>query len=105
MTAVKLCAETDLLPDVGVCALVAGEQVAIFLKDDQVYGLANYDPFSDANVISRGIVGDLKGKKVVSSPVYKQHFCLETGVCLEDETVSLKTYHVERKDGHIYLTP
>ncbi|AXI02918.1 nitrite reductase small subunit NirD [Aquirhabdus parva] len=91
----KICTLTDLTPLVGVPALVQGEQVAIFrLKDGNVYAVSNYDPFSQANVIARGITGNLKGYDVVASPIYKQHFDLKTGLCLEDETVSLKTYQV-----------
>ncbi|MBX3652410.1 MAG: nitrite reductase small subunit NirD [Burkholderiales bacterium] len=90
-----VCALDDIMPDSGVCALVGGRQVAVFrVSGDQVYALANHDPFSKANVMSRGIVGDLKGERVVASPVYKQHFSLATGQCLEDSTVKLETFAV-----------
>jgi nitrite reductase (NADH) small subunit len=92
----KICTLHDLLPELGVPALVNGEQVAIFrLKDDRVFAVSNYDPFSQANIISRGLTGNLKGFDVVASPMYKQHFVLETGACLEDEQVTLKTYAVK----------
>ena len=80
----KVCRLDDIVPDTGVCALVAGEQVAIFRVDDEVFAIGNRDPFSGANVLSRGIVGDLNGELVVASPVYKQHFSLRTGRCIED---------------------
>lgn len=90
-----ICPLDDIVPDSGVCALVGGRQVAIFrVAGDQVYALANHDPFSRANVMSRGIIGDLKGELVVASPVYKQHFSLATGQCLEDSTVKLETFAV-----------
>ena len=89
----KVCRLDDIVPNSGVCALVEGEQVAVFrLDDDRVFALGNRDPFSGANVLSRGIVGDLKGELVVASPVYKQHFSLLTGCCVEDETVSVPVY-------------
>lgn len=92
----KVCTLNDLLPELGVPALVNGEQVAIFrLKDDRVFAVSNYDPFSQANIMSRGLTGNLKGFDVVASPMYKQHFVLETGACLEDEQVMLKTYAVK----------
>lgn len=88
-----VCALDDIVPDSGVCALVGGRQVAVFrVTGDQVYALANHDPFSKANVMSRGIVGDLKGELVVASPVYKQHFRLATGQCVEDDSVTLETF-------------
>jgi nitrite reductase (NADH) small subunit len=92
----KVCTLADLAPNTGVPALVNGEQVALFrLKDGHVYAVSNFDPFSQANVISRGITGSLKGYDVVASPIYKQHFDLKTGMCLEDNSVSLKTYQVQ----------
>ena len=76
--------------------MINGEQVAFFrLKDNRVYAIANYDPFSQANVLSRGLTCNLKGKTCVASPIYKQHFDLLTGQCLEDDTVSIKIYPVK----------
>ena len=97
-----VCECDDLIDNVGVCALLGNEQVAIFRLSgsDEIYAISNHDPFSDANVLSRGVVGDLKGQPVVASPIYKQHFNLETGQCLEDESIFIKTYAV-RIDGDI----
>jgi nitrite reductase (NADH) small subunit len=96
---VAVCRLEDIVPNTGVCALVGGRQVAVFrLDDDSVYALSNHDPFSRANVLSRGIVGDLKGEVVVASPVYKQHFSLATGQCLEDPDVRVPVFPV-RLDG------
>ena len=90
---VTVCKLEDIVPNTGACALVDGHQVAVFrLEDDHVHAIGNHDPFSRANVLSRGIVGDLKGELVVASPVYKQHFSLVTGRCIEDETVSVPVY-------------
>ena len=44
-----------------------------------MYAIGNYDPASDANVLARGIVGDIGGEIVVASPIYKQHFSLRHG--------------------------
>ncbi|OLO04700.1 hypothetical protein BTW07_07820 [Salinicola socius] len=60
----------------------------------ELYALGNYDPFSGANVIGRGIVGDLQGELVVASPIYKQHFRLTDGQCIEDATRRLRTWTV-----------
>jgi nitrite reductase (NADH) small subunit len=45
-------------------------------------------------VLSRGIVGDLRGELVVASPVYKQHFSLVSGRCLEDPAVRVAVFPV-----------
>jgi NAD(P)H-dependent nitrite reductase small subunit len=89
---VKVCRIDDIVPDTGVCALVAGEQVAIFRVGERVYAIGNRDPFSGANVLSRGIVGDIGGELVIASPVYKQHFSLLSGRCIEDAQVSVPVY-------------
>ena len=41
-------------------------QIAIFRVGDAIYALDNYDPHSEANVLSRGLVGDLNGEPVVA---------------------------------------
>ena len=90
---IAVCKLNDIVPNTGVCALAGGRQIAVFrLDDDSVYAIDNHDPFSRANVLSRGIVGDLKGELVVASPVYKQHFSLATGQCLEDAGVRLVVF-------------
>ena len=101
---VTICRLDDIVPNTGVCALVGGEQVAVFrLDDDSLYAISNHDPFSRANVLSRGIVGDLKGELVVASPVYKQHFSLVTGQCLEDADVRVAVFQVRSEDGTVYI--
>jgi NAD(P)H-dependent nitrite reductase small subunit len=100
---VAVCRLADIVPNTGVCALAGGRQVAVFrLDDDRVYALSNHDPFSRANVLSRGIVGDIKGELVVASPVYKQHFSLASGQCLEDPQVSIPVFPA-RVEGDLVL--
>ncbi|MFP5319513.1 MAG: nitrite reductase small subunit NirD [Acidimicrobiia bacterium] len=96
-----VCAFDELLPERGVCALVGGEQVAIFLVGSELFALSNHDPFSRANVLSRGIVGSKGELLKVASPVYKQNFDLRTGVCLDDPDVVVPTYPVRALDGRV----
>jgi nitrite reductase (NADH) small subunit len=72
----RVCETSDILPNTGVCVLLAGEQVAVFRigTGDTCFAIGNFDPFSRANVLSRGIVGDRNGRIKVASPVYKQSF-------------------------------
>lgn len=103
---IRVCALADIVPGTGVCALVGGEQVAVFrLDDDSVHAVGNRDPFSRANVLSRGIVGDLKGEVVVASPVYKQHFSLRSGRCAEDASVRIPVYAARVEDGQVVVVP
>ena len=99
----KVCSLDDIVPDTGVCALVDGEQIAVFRIGEHVFAVGNHDPFSGANVLSRGIVGDLNGELVVASPIYKQHFSLLTGRCMEDETVSVPVYRAFVEGGEVFV--
>ncbi len=96
---------SDVLPDSGACALVSGRQIAVFRLDERIYAIDNFDPTSGANVLSRGIVGDIKGECVVASPLYKHHYALESGRCLEDPTRSVNVYPVRIADGRIWVNP
>ena len=100
---IDICSIDDLQPNSGVCALVGDHPVAHFSmpKDDAVYAIGNYDPIGNANVLSRGMIGDLNGEPVVASPLYKQHFNLKTGDCLEEEGVKVDAYAVRITDGKV----
>ncbi|MGH1440184.1 MAG: nitrite reductase small subunit NirD [Cellvibrionaceae bacterium] len=102
---ITVCKESDLIAGTGVCALVDKEQVAIFKTrlDSKVYAISNYDPIGKANVLSRGLIGSIGDEVVVASPLYKQHFSLVSGACLEDAEQSVKTYPVRVSGGEIQL--
>ncbi len=98
---IDVCALQDLPHNAGVAARVADRQIAIFYlpaETPAVYALDNWDPLGEAAVLARGIVGDLGGQLVVASPLYKQHFRLADGQCLEDPAARVATYPV-RLDG------
>ena len=98
---IDVCAVQDLPHNAGVAARVAGRQIAIFYlpaETPSVYALDNWDPLGEAAVLARGIVGDLGGQLVVASPLYKQHFRLADGQCLEDPAVRVASHPV-RLDG------
>ncbi len=101
---VKICPVAELPVNLGVGALVKGQQVAVFkLHSGDIFAIGNFDPFSEANVLSRGLVGDLQGQKVVASPIYKHHYNLQTGECLEDSTVKVPSYQVVVQNDELYL--
>ena len=104
-TWVEVCARDDLVPDRGVCALLGPYQVALFRvsPDDSLYALSNYDPFSGASVLSRGIVGSKGDTPKVASPVYKQAFDLTTGRCLDDPSVEVMAFPVRVIDGRVLV--
>ena len=94
-----VCAIDDILPDTGVCARVEQRHVAIFrVGADRFFAIDNFDPKSQASVLSRGLVGNLGQRLVVASPLYKHHFDLSSGECLEAPEHSVRAYAV-RVDG------
>jgi nitrite reductase (NADH) small subunit len=102
---ITVCNLADIQPNTGVCALLNEQQVAIFRvgNGDRLYALSNYEPFSKAYVLSRGILGDRLSIIKVASPIYKQNFNLETGECLDDESVQVPTFPVRVIDGQVQL--
>ena len=100
-----VCSADDLTPYAGICAKVEDNQVAIFYckRNDKLYALSNYDPIGKANVMSRGIIGSLSGEPYVASPLYKQHFHLETGECLEEPSHQLHKFEIRRQGKQVQV--
>jgi nitrite reductase (NADH) small subunit len=98
-----VCALDEIIPGTGVCALIGSEQVAIVRTEDAVYAIGNFDPFSRAFVMSRGIVGDKNGTPKIASPIYKQSFDLRTGRCLDDAAFALPVYRVRVRGGRVEI--
>ena len=90
-----ICNLEDILIGTGVCALVGEEEVAVFKTSAGVFAVSNMDPFTQAQVISRGLIGETEGRYYVASPLHKQRFDLQTGVCFEDDLVALKVFEVQ----------
>ncbi|WP_087501480.1 nitrite reductase small subunit NirD [Pseudomonas sp. SID14000] len=92
-----VCRVDDLVADSGVVVWFDGAQVALFYLPGQaqpLYAVDNRDPRSGANIIGRGLVGSVQGELVVAAPLYKQHFSLQSGECLEDSGQRLRVWPV-----------
>ncbi|WP_405816616.1 nitrite reductase small subunit NirD [Streptomyces sp. NBC_01390] len=91
-----VCDLSVLLPGRGVAALLPdGRQAAVFRdRAGNLYAIDNRDPFGGAAVLSRGLTGTHQGRPYVASPLLKQRFDLESGRCLDDETVAVTAYEV-----------
>ncbi|EIF31228.1 NAD(P)H-dependent nitrite reductase, small subunit [Burkholderia sp. Ch1-1] len=104
-----VCQLDDIVPNTGVCALVNGEQVAVFHvtgggdADVTVYAIENFDPGSQAAVLSRGLIGSLGERIVVASPIYKHHFDLRTGECLETPAYSVDAFAARVENGQVWV--
>lgn len=107
-TWITICELDDIPPNTGVCAELNGKQVAIFhVKNrhlnSQVKAVDNYDPFSKANVMSRGLMTENDNKYFIASPLLKHQFCLETGQYDQDKSVVLATYQARIKHNTVQL--
>lgn len=100
-----VCQLSDILPETGVCALVEGEQVAIFrpYADEQIYAVSNIDPFFEASVLSRGLIAEHHNELWITSPLKKQHFRLSDGYCMEDESYSIAHYAARVENGVVQI--
>ncbi|MNM28998.1 Nitrite reductase (NADH) small subunit [compost metagenome] len=101
-----VCQTHDLVADSGVVVWLDGAQVALFYLPGQaqaLYALDNRDPRSGANIIGRGLVGSVQGELVVAAPLYKQHFSLHSGHCLEDAGQRLRVWPVRMNGEAVEL--
>ena len=92
-----ICNLQDLVSNSGVCVKIDDQQVALFYLPDEspkIYAIGNWDPIGKANVLSRGIVGDIGQRLVVASPLYKHHFDLQTGDCIEESDIKVSVFDV-----------
>lgn len=99
-----VCRVAELEVERGATALVHGQAIAIFrTHDDRVYALGNHDPFTNASVIARGIVGMRGEIPFVASPIHKHAFDLRSGRCLDDAHVTIPAYAVRVVDGVVLV--
>lgn len=103
-----LCRRADLVANSGVVAWLDGRQVAVFYlpngePGEQLFAIENRDPRSGANVIGRGIIGQLQGDLVVASPLYKQHFRLQDGSCVEYADQRLEVWPVRLSGDDVQI--
>jgi len=94
-----VCPLERLEPLWAEAALVAGEQVALVrLPSDEVVAVSHWDPYANAPVMARGIVGSRGGRPTLASPLHKQVYDLSTGQCLTDPALSLATFQTRVRD-------
>jgi nitrite reductase (NADH) small subunit len=95
----------ELPVDRGVAALVGGAPVAIFrLADGTLAAIDHVEPFTGVPVLARGLVGSAGDVMFVSSPLHKQRFDLQTGRCLDDDSVSVRVWPIRSIDGMVYVS-
>ncbi len=103
---ITVCQVSDITPGTGVCALVKGEQVALFrpYQDERIFALSNIDPFAQASVLSRGLIAEHNNELWIVSPLKKQRFRLTDGLCAEDTAYSVAAFAVKVTDGTVSVS-
>ncbi|OON41500.1 nitrite reductase large subunit [Izhakiella australiensis] len=98
-----LCDLESIPPQAGIGARLAGERIALFRLDGDVFALQDQEPGTHASVISRGILGDVAGEPVVISPLYKQRFRLQDGKGIDNPDRSLRSWPVQVVNGKVQV--
>lgn len=100
----SVCNLSDLEPNWGEAALVAGRQIALFrLPSGEVYAVDQKDPATEAHVMARGIVGSRGDRPTVASPLHKQVYDLRTGERLDAKGTPLTAFPVRVVDGIVQI--
>lgn len=106
-TLFRVCSVADLEVERGRAALLGTTQIALFLlADGTVHAVSNLDPYSGAQVMSRGIVGTRDEAPTVASPMHKQVFDLRTGLCIATQgrpPASLRVWPVVVHSGGVHI--
>jgi len=114
-TFVDLCALDDLDPERGAGALLGGTQIAVFrLADGTVRAVQQRDPYSGANVMSRGLVGTHRvtgddgaerDVNTVTTPMLKQVWDVDTGDVIDGgaDRRPLAVYEARVVDGRVLV--
>ncbi|NLU97217.1 nitrite reductase (NAD(P)H) small subunit [Marinomonas sp. UCMA 3892] len=100
-----ICKQENLIEGAGVAAMLNGEQVAVFYvpeSDNKIFAIGNWDPIGKANVLSRGLVAHLQDQWVVASPLYKQHYELSSGQCLEED-IKVPHWQAKLEGGEVFI--
>lgn len=101
---INVGSETKLPLNAGIAAWVNGTALAIFdLGEQGLYGIEHRDPASGVGVLARGLICDMQGSLCVASPLYKQHYRLSDGVCLEDAAFNTQVFEVKKQNGQVFV--
>ncbi|MGZ9898725.1 nitrite reductase small subunit NirD [Shewanella gaetbuli] len=104
MSWVNVGDEKNLPQGTGIAAWVAGKAVAIFnLGKDGLFALENTDPATGVGVLARGLICEMEGELCVASPIYKQHYSLTTGKCIEDANLQATPFEVKTEQGQVFV--
>ncbi|MGB7799881.1 nitrite reductase large subunit NirB [Buttiauxella sp.] len=97
-----VCDVNAIPAQAGIGARLGEHQIALFRIGEAIYALDNLEPGSDANVLSRGIIGDASGEPIVVSPLYKHRIRLRDG-CTPDGEQAVRAWPVKVEQGIVWV--
>lgn len=102
---VEACNTSDIPEDGGACALIEGEQIAIFnfKRRGEFYATQNLCPHKQQMALSRGMIGSSGEEPKVACPFHKKTFSLKSGACLSGDDYIIKTYPIKIEKDKIYV--
>jgi len=106
---VRVGAVADFPRDGGRAIKHGAAEIAVFRFDSrgEWYACQDTCPHKREAVLSRGLLGDVKGTPKVACPLHKKAFSLESGACLNDDAFSVEVFpvRVEGDDVLVELPP
>lgn len=99
----EVCQLEEIPEQAGIGARLGNLQIALFRFGQTIYALDNHEPGSDANVLSRGILGDAGGEPVVISPLYKQRIRLRDGRQYDSGEPVVRAWPVKVEAGKVWV--
>ena len=101
----KVASLAEVEKDLGFCYKYKDLQVAVFnLNLNDWYAMENLCPHQQQMVLSRGLLGDVKGEPKVACPLHKHNFSLKTGEHLGGESsYKRETYDVELRGDDVMV--
>ena len=95
---------SDFPKDGGATIKYGRSQIAVFRFDSrgEWYASQNMCPHKKAFVLSRGILGDVKGEPKVACPLHKKTFSLVSGDSLQGEEYRIQTFRVRVEGEQVF---
>lgn len=101
------CNVADIPENGGGCALIEGQQIAIFnfTRRGEWYATQNLCPHRQQMVLSRGMIGSTgtEQEPKVACPYHKKTFSLKTGECMSGDEYEIKTYPIKVENDNIFI--
>ncbi|EOV2736802.1 TPA: nitrite reductase small subunit NirD [Enterobacter cloacae] len=99
----EICGLDEIPEQAGIGARLGRKPIALFRFGKSVYALDDQEPGSEANVLSRGILGDAAGEPVVISPLYKQRIRLRDGCQVDNGEPAVRAWPVKIENGKVWV--